>query len=133
MRDDEKRSRGFARQLRRRLTDAEVILWSRLKIWPGVRFRRQHPIGVYIADFACIRARLVIEVDGDTHARDCEIAYDTRRTSYLEARGWRVLRVSNEDIYRRLNDVTFHIAALLSLHRCAVPLPRLRGRKVDDA
>jgi very-short-patch-repair endonuclease len=49
------------------MNDAEVILWSRLRRHPSLKFRRQHPIGPYIADFACLSARLVIEADGDTH------------------------------------------------------------------
>ena len=60
-RKDEQRSQHFARTLRKQMTDAEVILWSYLRcgLLSGLRFRRQHPIGPYIADFACVAARLV--------------------------------------------------------------------------
>ncbi len=52
------------------MTDAEVILWSRLRQSPELRFRRQHPIGPYIADFACVPRWLMVELDGDTHASE---------------------------------------------------------------
>ena len=107
MRDQEKKSRGLAKTLRRRMTDAEVILWSRLRRGGvlGLRFRRQHPIGPYVADFACVSRGLVIEVDGGTHATASELAHDRKRAMYLEARGWRLFRVSNESVYKHLDDV----------------------------
>ncbi len=93
--------------LRRRMTDAEVILWSQLRrrAADGFRFRRQHPIGPYVADFACAMRRLVIEVDGVTHSTDYEIELDRRRDAYLRSRGWQIFRVTNEDVYKRLNAV----------------------------
>jgi very-short-patch-repair endonuclease len=120
MRDDEGKARRFAKQLRRELTDAEVILWSRLRNWPLAKIRRQHPIGIYIADFACVAARLVIEVDGATHSSDTEVAHDAARTKYLGQRGWRVFRLANDEIYKNLDDVLAAIASLL-------PPPPLRG------
>jgi len=101
-----------ARALRKRLTDAEVVLWSRLRrnAAGGFHFRKQHPIGPYIADFACTEARLVVEVDGDTHSTDAELEHDRKRDMYLKAHGWRVLRVSNEDVYKRLDMVIEGIA-----------------------
>ena len=107
MREDETRSRKFAKQLRRRMTDAEVILWSRLRRKPvgGIQFRRQHPIGPYIVDFACAPAKLAIEIDGATHGSEAEIAYDRRRDAYLRAQGWRVVRFNNTDIYENLYGV----------------------------
>ncbi len=120
MRDDEGRARRFAKQLRRKLTDAETILWSRLRYWPDVRFRRQHPIGIYIADFACVASHLVVEVDGATHSNDAEVAYDEARTLYLQERGWRVFRVTNDDVYKRLEETLSAMGSLL-------PPPPLRG------
>ena len=107
MSPDEKRSRAATKSLRRRLTDAETILWAKLRRrdYPGLRFRRQHLIGPYVADFACISLRLVIELDGATHATEAEIKHDRLRKSYLEKRGWRVLRIANENTYRNLNDI----------------------------
>ena len=107
MRNTETRSRKFAKELRRELTDAETILWSVLKN-KGLmkyRFRRQHPIGPFIVDFANVKYKLVVEVDGDTHSTDDEIVYDNRRTQYLEAQGWRVLRCWNNEVYRNLDGV----------------------------
>ena len=103
--EGEKKSRKFAKQLRANLTNAETILWSRLRQHPVHKFRRQHPVGPYVADFACIAARLIVEVDGETHATDEARRYDRRRDAYLKRRGWRVLRVPNCDVYRELTAV----------------------------
>ncbi len=86
-----------ARQLRRNLTDAERRLWSILRDrkLQGYKFRRQHPIGLYIVDFACAELWLVIEADGGQHADNL---YDERRTAWLESQGWRILRFWNNDI-----------------------------------
>ncbi len=93
--------------MRGALTDAETIVWSRLKGrgLNGWRFRRQHPVGPFIADFACARASLIIEIDGATHSSPEERAYDANRTRYLEEKGWRVIRVTNADVYENLNGV----------------------------
>src|SRR6202166_4199115 len=88
-----------ARALRRRLTNAETILWSKLRHGVGgMRFRRQHPIGPYIADFACIRARLVVEVDGATHSSDEERLHDARREAFLRSQSWQIIRVTNVEV-----------------------------------
>src|SRR5712692_3385597 len=86
-----------ARDLRRDATDAERRLWSALRDrrLRGYRFRRQHPIGDYIVDFACTERGLIVEADGGQHA-DNEA--DRRRTALLESEGWRVLRFWNNDI-----------------------------------
>ena len=107
MRKDEKKSRPHVKNLRKNMTEAEVILWSklRLKEQHGVRFRRQHPVGPYIADFACVAAKLIVEVDGATHSSDGEIAYDRKRDAYMIQRRWRVIRVSNNDVYKNLDNV----------------------------
>ncbi len=108
-------TRQRAKALRRNLTDAERILWSKLKGKQvnGWQFRKQHPVGPYIADFACVRAKLVIEVDGDSHAEEHQVAHDQRRTAFLEHQGWSVHRVWNIDIYNNLNAVMDGIYALL--------------------
>ena len=94
-----------ARNLRRRSTDAERILWHELRgrRFDGLRFRRQQPIGPYIVDFYCSEARLVIELDGETH-RGRELA-DRERQSRLELEGLRVLRAGNEEVYDNLEGV----------------------------
>lgn len=112
MRDSEPRTIGRARDLRRRMTDAEVILWSRLRrhAADGFHFRKQHPVGPYITDFACLKAQLIVEVDGDTHSTDEEGAHDRRRDQFLREHGWQILRVTNEDVYKRLDIVMEGIA-----------------------
>ncbi|MGB8366344.1 MAG: endonuclease domain-containing protein [Rhizomicrobium sp.] len=105
MRSATKKSRKFAKELRRKLTNAEAILWSRLRRHPTHKFRRQHPIGRYIADFACVEARVVIEVDGATHSSEAELDHDHVRAAYMKRQGWRTVRVLNDDVYRCLNDV----------------------------
>jgi very-short-patch-repair endonuclease len=105
-----------ARALRQDMTKAEVILWVniRKRAINGARFRRQHPIGPYIADFTCPTAKLIIEVDGATHSTPEELVYDARRTRYLEAQGWTVIRVNNIDIYENMDGVWRTIAAQLA-------------------
>lgn len=80
----------------------EWRIWNRLRGKKlGVKFRRQHPIGSYIADFACIDARLVIEIDSDIHVA----AYDMHRDAWMQARGWRVMRVGVGEIDQELEAV----------------------------
>lgn len=109
------RSRRFARKLRKSMTDAELILWSRLRRRQilNSRFRRQHAIGPYVADFACVSLKLVIEIDGDTQGDDRAV-YDARRTQFLEAEGWHVLRVFNVDVYQNLDGVIELIGTTLA-------------------
>jgi very-short-patch-repair endonuclease len=86
---------GRARRLRRDATDAERRLWSKLRNFGlGVRFVRQHPIGPYIADFACRSAKLIVEVDGGQHAGE----RDRRRDAYLTGRGYLILRFWNPEV-----------------------------------
>ena len=94
----------MARDLRHNMTDAERLLWYflRARRFAGCKFRRQHPIGPFVADFACVEHKLVIEADGGQHA---ESATDTRRTRWLETEGWRVVRFWNHDILGRTDDV----------------------------
>ncbi len=107
MRLGEERSRRFARRLRKEMTEAEVVLWTMLRrrSLNGFKFRRQHPIGPFIADFACVSERLVVEVDGATHWTDEELAHDARRMDFLERNDWRVVRVTNLDVFENLDGV----------------------------
>lgn len=101
-----------ARQLRREMTDAERLLWRRLRSKQlGYGFRRQVPFGRYIVDFVCFDRRLVIEVDGGHHAE--QVAYDTERTQWLESYGFRVLRFWNNDVLREIEGVLQAILAAL--------------------
>lgn len=93
-----------ARRLRKELTPAERRLWACLRgEGLGVNFRRQHAIGPYIADFCCIKKKLVIELDGSQHLEQAE--YDQRRTEFLQTRGCRVLRFWNRDVMHDLDGV----------------------------
>ena len=88
----------FARQLRRNQTDAEKFLWSTLRNRQlnGYKFKRQVPVGIYIADFLCQEAMLIVELDGVQHAEQQD--YDQRRTHWLESQGFRVLRLWNNEV-----------------------------------
>ena len=114
--EGEYRVTAKARALRQNMTKAEVILWVNLRkrALNGARFRRQHPIGPFIADFTCPAAKLIVEVDGATHATSEELAYDARRTKYLEQQGWAVIRVNNSDVYENMDGVWRTIAARLA-------------------
>jgi very-short-patch-repair endonuclease len=92
------------RWLRQESTDAERRMWSALRDrrLSRYKFRRQHPIGHYIVDFACTDHRMVIELDGSQHADN---AADGRRTAWLESRGWRVVRFWSNDILGNTNGV----------------------------
>ena len=96
----ERQKTRFARQLRRQMTDAEASLWHHLRnrTLMGCKFRRQHPIGPYIVDFACVERKLVVELDGSRHA---DSASDSARTSWIQANGYRVLRFWNNDALRQ--------------------------------
>ena len=81
----------------------------------GFKFRRQHALGQYIADFICLRAKLVIEVDGDTHGNDEKQTLDAKRTEYIEKLGYRVIRFWNLDVTTATTDVAETIARELRL------------------
>jgi very-short-patch-repair endonuclease len=100
-----------ARDLRRNMTDAEQALWRELRRDSlGWRFRRQFPISPYIADFACIEARLIVEVDGGQHSR---LDDHDRRDTTLRRKGWRVLRFWNNDVLENRTGVLQTIAEVL--------------------
>ena len=101
-----------ARQLRQRSTDAERRMWSALRDrrLMKYKFRRQHPLGDFIVDFACTEYQLAIEVDGGQHS---ENAADTTRTAWLQSQGWRVLRFWNNDALSNTNGVIETILRIL--------------------
>src|SRR5438309_9935567 len=96
---------GRARDMRKHLTTAELKLWSKLRgdQLLGLRFRRQHRVGSYIADFFCHAAKLVVEVDGDSH--DERADYDAKRTYWISQQGLRVTRFTNDDVLKNLEGV----------------------------
>jgi len=101
------------RSARRNSTPAEQRLWGRLRSsqLDGFKFRRQVWLGPFIADFLCAQARLIVEVDGGTHAD--QLAYDQRRTDLLGADGFQLVRVTNADVMDNIEGVLLHIAAAL--------------------
>ena len=113
----------FARKLRRTQTDAERKLWSilRSRQFSGFKFRRQQPIGPYIADFVCFETRLIIELDGDQHGSDQRSAYDRARSRFLAKEGFCVVRFPNREIHLdldRVRDVIDHSLRRRPLTRC---------------
>jgi very-short-patch-repair endonuclease len=108
----EERTLKRAKQLRRDMTDAERKLWSilRSRQLDGAKFRRQQPIGPFIADLVCQDAKLIVEADGGQHSED---EADKRRTAYLSSKGYRILRFWNNDILTNLDAVADAIRAAL--------------------
>jgi very-short-patch-repair endonuclease len=99
-----------AATLRRAMTDAERLLWSRLRARRlGWKFRSQHSIGPFVADFVCLKRKLIIEADGGQH----NAAGDRPRTAYLRKRGFRVLRFWNNDILQNIDGVLATILLIL--------------------
>ena len=108
--------------LRRRQTDAERVLWQHLRDRRllGCKFRRQHHIDYFYADFVCLQARLIIELDGSQHLD--QQTYDDARTRRLHQLGYRVIRLWNDDVLLRIDDALAVIAAAL-----LAPQPSLRA------
>ena len=102
-----------AKVLRRNMTEAEKLLWSQLRNarLGGFKFRKQQPIGPYIADFVCQEMRLIVEADGSQHA---ESDHDARRDAFLMSKGYRVLRFWNNDIMANMRGVKEAILAALT-------------------
>ena len=100
-----------ARELRHPQTPPEAALWSRIRSGQvaGLKFRRQHPLGRFIVDFCCPARRLVVELDGDSHAD--QAAYDANRTTWLTARGYGVVRFTNREVEQNLGGVLEAILA----------------------
>jgi very-short-patch-repair endonuclease len=125
------RQRQRAKSLRQKMTRAEILLWRYLKAGhlDGLSFRRQTPIGVYILDFVCNAARVVIEIDGETHDFEARLRSDATRDLWLESRGYIVLRFTNDDVLSSLEGVllTIRDAARSRLQRTPLPNPPPQG------
>jgi very-short-patch-repair endonuclease len=106
-----------ARTLRGNLTDAETLLWRKLRRDSlGFSFRRQHPIGRYILDFYCPIAKLAIELDGGQHAGAQHAARDRKRDAYLIGLGITTIRIWNNDVMSNTDGVLQHIRDTLMMH-----------------
>ena len=126
-------NRTRARQLRKNPTDAERLLWQKLRFWrvDGCKFRRQQPLGNFIVDFVWLEKRLFIEVDGGQHA-EC-VDYDAGRDAWLRKQGFVVLRFWNNDVLKNIDGVLEVIAKNLQSTPFLNPSPqggrRLRTRR----
>jgi very-short-patch-repair endonuclease len=98
-------SRDFARHLRKNMTDSERRLWHALRYRQvsGHKFRRQAPIGPYIADFVCFEKKVILELDGGQHSEQAEA--DAKRTQWLNREGFTVLRFWNHQVFEDLDSV----------------------------
>ena len=98
-------NRHLARTLRKNQTDAERMMWRRLRNrqCKGYKFRRQMPIGTYIVDFACIELKIIVEIDGAQHQERVE--FDERRTACLESIGYTVVRFWNNEVLEHIDAV----------------------------
>ena len=124
------KQRARPKQLRRTMTRAETLLWRHLKAGrlAGLGFRRQSPMGNYIADFVAHSCKLVVEVDGESHDFESRLRHDERRDAWFASRGYRVLRFANHDVMKNLEGVV--IAIRLAAEQAAPPsltLPRKGG------
>jgi very-short-patch-repair endonuclease len=109
------------------MTDAEKVLWRHLRLRQidGHKFRRQHPVGNYIVDFICLEKRLIIEVDGGQHAED--MSYDLERSSWLETRGYMMLRFWNNQVLNETQAVVEAIMRALDQRQPPTSILPLRG------
>jgi very-short-patch-repair endonuclease len=108
-----------ARRLRKTMSLPEVLLWQQLRTRPGgFKWRKQHPAGPFSLDFACLQARLVVEIDGEAHDRGANLARDEARDEWLMAQGYRTLRIPAREVLRNLEGVLAYILAHCQpLHR----------------
>jgi very-short-patch-repair endonuclease len=121
-----------AKALRRDMTDAERKLWSGLRGEQlGFKFRRQHPLGNYIADFACLEPKLIIELDGSQHADNQ--AYDMARDAFFKAQSFAVLRFPSNAPFQNLDGVLSAILHQLNMLAGVAPIPAFpqRGKGQD--
>ena len=113
-----------AKYMRKHMTPAETLLWTKLRArQTGVYFRRQQPMGPYIADFYCAEKKLIIEVDGGQHSEE----KDFERTRYLESNGYLILRFWNNDVLENIDGVVYKIQSVLEPPPLN-PLPQGEGR-----
>ncbi len=123
-----------ARALRREMTDSERKLWSGLRGEQlGFKFRRQHPLGNFIADFACLEPKLIVELDGSQHADNQ--AYDRAREAFFEAKGFAVMRFPSNAPFQNLDGVLSAILHQLNMLAGIAPIPAFpqRGKESDTA
>ena len=125
------RSDGAAKRLRRNATFVERELWKAQRHLDGVHFRRQAPMGPYVVDFICHRARLIIEIDGGMHEMDVVAQRDAKRDAWLKEREYRVLRFKNAEVIANIDGVVRAILAKVGADTPTPdPFPQGEGGKV---
>ncbi len=130
MRDHTPAALKAARRLRREMSLPEVLLWRLLKQRPlGVKFRRQHPIGAFVADFYCDAANLIVEIDGIAHDMGNQPDHDESRDAWLQACGKQVVRIPARDVLKSPEDVA---ESILALCMAAPPPSALRAATSPD-
>jgi very-short-patch-repair endonuclease len=122
----------FARKLRRSQTASEYKLWQALRRnqVSDAHFRRQHPIGPYVADFVCLQLKLIVEVDGPSHLTADQIVRDLRRTHFLNDKGYSVVRFWNLDVLTNLDRVVERIE--MEVRRRFPPPTKLAGAERSE-
>jgi very-short-patch-repair endonuclease len=127
--------KNAAQRMRATATGAEARLWKHLRHHPmiGSHFRRQVVIGPYIADFACMAAKLIVEVDGSQHGEQVDVVRDEARTKWFESEGYRVVRFWNNDVTQNIDGVlaAMHAALNGSVEAEPAALKHARRRKSD--
>jgi very-short-patch-repair endonuclease len=126
----------LARRLRREMSPAERLLWSALRTRPdGFKFRKQCPQGPYSLDFACLQARLGIEVDGEAHDRAGRPERDAARDRYLEVLGFLIMRIPAREVFQNLEGVVLGITDMCRtrgpLHQPAAGPPPRSGEEME--
>ena len=117
----------FAQYLRKEMTDGERLLWQKLRLEQlGAKFRRQHPMGSYIADFACLAPKLIVEIDGSQHA--AHQAYDTTREAYFRSHGFDVIRFPANLPFSGLQSMVEAIFQRVQALKAAAPIPAFPQR-----
>lgn len=116
--------KSFARELRRNQTDAEKIMWRKLraKQLQSLKFRRQQPIGKFIVDFVCFEKKLIIELDGSQHSENKEL--DESRDDWLLTQGYTVVRFWNNDVLKNIDGVMHSIQSII---QSPSPAPPIKG------
>ena len=127
-------ARKFAKSLRREMTDGERLLWQRIRGEQlGVKFRRQHPLGVYVADFACLAPLLIVEIDGSQHMG--QQAYDTMRDGFFKSRGFDVMRFAANLPFSDLQAIVEAIYSRVNELVALAPIPAFpqRGKEQEES
>ena len=119
-------ARNFAKVLRREMTEGERLLWRKLRSEQlGFKFRRQHPLGSYVADFACLAPKLIIEIDGSQHAN--QKAYDAKRGEFFGFHGFDVMRFPANLPFSDLQSIVQAIYIRLNEFAALAPIPTPAG------